>query len=55
MEWIMENWTDLWSIATGVVTIASVVAKLTPTPADDAVMGKIVALIDILALNKSRK
>lgn len=51
----MENWTDLWSIATGVVTIASIVAKLTPTPKDDAVMSKVIALVDILALNKSRK
>lgn len=54
MEWIMENWQDLWGIASGVVTVASIVAKLTPTPADDAIMGKIVALIDLFALNKSR-
>lgn len=51
----MENWTDLWAIVSGVVTVASVVAKLTPNPKDDGVTDKLVKLVDIVALNKSRK
>ena len=42
-EWI--------GIITTVVTLASIVCALTPTPKDDAMIGKLYKFVDLLALN----
>ncbi len=52
MLWIQENWETLLLIFTSTVTLASLVVKLTPTPKDDAVVAKLLALVNALALNK---
>lgn len=49
MEWLMENKGQIWLIFTSIVTVASMIAKLTPTKADDQFIGKI---LKILSLNK---
>lgn len=41
----------LVSIVTGIVFLASFLAAVIPTPKDDAWVGKLYKLIDILALN----
>ncbi len=51
MEWITQHGTDLWSIFTGVVAVASIVAKLTPTETDNKIIGAILTAIDKIALN----
>jgi len=38
-------------IVTGVVALASIICALTPTPKDDAMIGKLYKLIEMLALN----
>jgi len=38
-------------IITGVVCAASMICALTPTPKDDAMIGKLYKLIEMLALN----
>jgi len=52
IEYITANWAD---IATGIaasIGVASVIVKLTPTPKDDAILGKIKAFISrFIALN----
>lgn len=55
MLWIQENWEILVSIVTGVVTVASLIVKLTPTPKDDDFVAKIMTIINALALNKPLK
>ena len=50
-EYIQTNSETLIAIITGVVTIASLVASLTPTPKDDTIVGKIYKFVDLLALN----
>ncbi len=52
MDWLISNWTDILFAITGAVTVASVIVKLTPTPADDAVFAKVLKLLELLALNK---
>ena len=42
---------DLITIATAVVTAASAIAAVTPTPKDDIRVGKLYKLIDLLAMN----
>jgi len=42
---------DIANIATAVISVASVIAALTPTPKDDEWMAKLYRFIDILAIN----
>ncbi len=51
-NWIIANWKDVTLIVAGMVSVASIIVKLTPTPKDDAVLAKIVKVLEILALNK---
>lgn len=51
MEWITTNLTEIIAIITGIVTVASIIAKLTPTEIDNKVIAKILQMIDFLALN----
>lgn len=51
MQWVVENWEAILAAVTAVVTAASAIAALTPTPKDDAIVGKLYKVIDVLALN----
>jgi len=52
MEWLTTHWADVIQAALAVLGAASIVAKLTPTQADDAVVQKIVDVIHALGLTK---
>lgn len=41
----------IWSVITSVVTLASIIAALTPTPKDDVIVAKIRRIVGLLALN----
>ena len=47
----METISDIANIATAVISVASIIAALTPTPKDDVWMAKVYRFIDILAVN----
>ena len=47
----MDVITDIANTATAVISVASVIAALTPTPKDDEWMAKLYRFIDILAIN----
>ena len=50
LNWIVANWDIIGQILTGIVTTASAVAAITPTPKDG--MGKaLYGVLDMLALN----
>lgn len=51
INWIVTHVSDLIAILTGVVTVASAIAALTPTPKDDTIVGKAYKVVDWLALN----
>jgi len=38
-------------IVTGVIAAASIITSLTPTPKDDAMIGKLYKILEIAALN----
>lgn len=42
---------EIVSTVTLIVTIASLIAASTPTPKDDAMIGKLYKFVDMLALN----
>ena len=51
-NYISDNLIDIISVLTAIVTAASAIAALTPTPADDSFIGKyIYPVVNWLALN----
>ena len=52
-NWIVENWAYILSAFFGVVVVASIIVKLTPTTKDDSILGKIIAFIDHFSLAKT--
>ena len=51
MEYIVTNWDSIVAVITGLVTTASIIAKLTPTETDNKVVGYALKFVDFLALN----
>ena len=51
MTYIQENWEQILTILAGIVTVASAIAALTPTPKDDGWVKKAYKVVDLLALN----
>jgi|TARA_A100001388_G_C28734366_1_gene483324 hypothetical protein len=54
MNYIIENSDKIIGILTAVVAVASAIAALTPTPADDTWARKAYRVVDWLALNVGR-
>ena len=52
-QWIAANWSYILSAFLGVVVVASIIVKLTPSTKDDSVMGKIVNILDKLSVAKT--
>ena len=51
MEWISENGAALMHIAAMIIAVASAISALPPSGRDDALVGRLKKLIDMLALN----
>lgn len=45
MEWLITNWPYLGCGILGLIILATVVVKLTPTTKDDGVIGKIIEFL----------
>lgn len=52
MEWLQLHWAEVIQAVLAVLGAASIVAKLTPTQADDAFVDKILTVIHALGLTK---
>lgn len=52
IDFLEKHWTDIMLILTGIISIASVIVKLTPTKKDDNVLDKI---LKIVSLHKKQK
>ena len=50
-NWITSNWTEVVAAAGGIVLVARIIVKLTPTPADDTILEKVVAFLKTVGLN----
>lgn len=50
INWIQSNWKDVLAIIGGVVTVASIIVKLTPTQKDDAFLAKVIKVLAALSL-----
>ena len=51
LNWIFENWESIGHALTAIVTAASCIAALTPTPKDDPIAKAAYSILDTLALN----
>ena len=54
ISWVVTNYQTIITAALAIVGGFSVIAKLTPTPADDAILAKAVKVLDFVSLNKQR-
>ena len=50
MEWIQAHWKDVLAIIGGVVSVCSIIVKLTPTTKDDTILAKIIKLLAIFGI-----
>lgn len=49
LNWASEHWDDVLAIYGGVVAICTVIVKLTPNTKDNAILDKIVSIIDLFS------
>lgn len=52
-KWIVGNWEYIVSVFCGVVAVASIIVKITPTTKDDSVLGKILKILDHFSIVKT--
>lgn len=50
INWCTQHWDDVLAIIGGVVAVATVVVKLTPTQKDDGVLAKIITVLAAFSL-----
>lgn len=55
IEWVKEHALELWGIWGAIITIASIVVKLTPSQKDDKIYNIIMKILNALALNPTKK
>jgi len=55
INWITGHWIEITAIVGGLVTIASVIVKLTPTTKDDEALSKFMKFWNAIALNPKAK
>lgn len=52
LNWIMENWSDVAQAALATIGAAQLIVRLTPTPKDDEILAKALAVLKAIGLNK---
>ena len=50
MAWITEHWKDILAIIGGIVTVASIIVRLTKSDKDDKALSKIIKILAALSL-----
>ena len=50
MEWITTHWKDILAIIGGMVTVCSIIVKLTPTQKDDNILAKVIKVLSFFGL-----
>ena len=55
MAWLVDHWKEIVAAIGGLVIVARIIVKLTPTPKDDSVVEKIVGVLKAIGLHVSDK
>ena len=48
--WLKANWDSVLAIVGGVVSVATIIVKLTPTPKDDNALATLIRLLSVFSL-----
>lgn len=51
MSWLLSNWQEIVNALAGVMIVARIIVKLTPTPKDDSALAKVVGVLKALGLH----
>lgn len=43
---------DIWALISSVVTVASIIVRITPTDADNKALAKVLRVLDIVSINR---
>jgi len=54
MEWITNHWVEILNIVAYVISGASIIVKLTPTPKDDEILGTAIKFLALFSLNTTK-
>ena len=49
MTWILANWDNVLAVYGGIVAVCTTIVKMTPSVKDDAVLGKIMKVLDFFS------
>lgn len=49
MTWILANWENILAVYGGVVALCTTIVKITPSVKDDAVLAKVLKVIDFFS------
>lgn len=55
IAWFGSNWKNILAIIGGVVSVATMIVKLTPTTKDDAILTIIVNILDNLSIVNTKE
>jgi len=44
--------TDIWTLVSSIVTVASIIVRITPTDADNKALAKVLRILDIVSINR---
>lgn len=50
INWCTAHWDEVLQVIGGVVAVATIIVKLTPTQKDDSVLGKVIKVLAALSL-----
>jgi|GEM_PF-1651405 len=53
ISWIAANIGNICTVACGVILVASVIVKLTPSTRDNEILGKVIAILDKVSIAKT--
>lgn len=54
MEWVTAHWSDLLEIALAALGVASMIARVTPTEADNKIVDKVYSFVHLLGFTKPK-
>lgn len=50
-NWVIANKAQIFAVLSSIIATASVISKITPTEVDNEILGKLLKLVDVLAVN----
>lgn len=49
MTWILANWDNILAVYGGIVAVCTTIVKMTPSVSDDAILGKVLRVLDFFS------